>query len=152
MIIIQKFALGGLFGLAAILGLVLASAHNAGAGYWFGILIFLVSIGLIFAQISEAAFLPGRASAHSGLPLPPIVRNFARIRSKGARTMNAMNTIEKFVIGGVLGLFAIVSLFVASRHGEGASYWGGLAFFAICIGLIFYQLTLAKYGTDESSH
>lgn len=63
-----------------------------------------------------------------------------------------MKDIEKFVLGGVLGLFAIVALFVAARHGEGASYWGGLVFFAVCIGLIFYQIAGAKFGGGKSSH
>jgi hypothetical protein len=63
-----------------------------------------------------------------------------------------MQTIEKFVLGGVLGLFALISLFVAARHGEGASYWGGLAFFAICIGLIFYQITRVKHGNGDAAH
>ena len=53
-------------------------------------------------------------------------------------------------MGGVLAVFAVVSLFVAARHSEGASYWGGLAFFVICIGLIFYQITGAKDG--DSAH
>jgi uncharacterized membrane protein YccC len=63
-----------------------------------------------------------------------------------------MQQIEKFLLGGVLGVFAIISLFVAARHSEGASYWGGLAFFAFCIGLIFYQISNAKFGGDKSSH
>jgi hypothetical protein len=63
-----------------------------------------------------------------------------------------MKGIEKFVLGGVLGLFAIISLFVAARHGEGASYWGGLVFFAVCIGLIFYQISNATSGNDKSAH
>ncbi|HEY4162658.1 MAG TPA: hypothetical protein VGM59_06295 [Dongiaceae bacterium] len=63
-----------------------------------------------------------------------------------------MKGIEKFILGGVLGLFAIISLFVAARHSEGASYWGGLVFFVVCIGLIFYQITTAKPGDDKSAH
>jgi len=63
-----------------------------------------------------------------------------------------MQKIEKFVLGGVLGLFALISLFVAARHGEGASYWGGLGFFAICIGLIFYQITRVKHGNGDAAH
>jgi hypothetical protein len=61
-----------------------------------------------------------------------------------------MQSIEKFVLGGVLGLFALISLFVAARHGEGASYWGGLGFFAICIGLIFYQITRVQHHNDAA--
>ena len=63
-----------------------------------------------------------------------------------------MQMIEKFLLGGVLGLFALISLFVAARHGEGASYWGGLGFFAICIGLIFYQLTRVRYDNNDAAH
>jgi hypothetical protein len=58
--------------------------------------------------------------------------------------------IEKFALGGVLGLFALISLFVAARAGQGAGYWGGVAFFCICVGLIFYQLTRVKH--DNTSH
>ena len=61
-----------------------------------------------------------------------------------------MQSIEKFVLGGVLALFALISLFVAARHGEGASYWGGLGFFAICVGLIFYQITRVKHDNGAA--
>jgi hypothetical protein len=102
-------------------------------------------VGLIFAQIADAG------QGGSGLPSRPILRNFTRIREQGYEVMKTMGAIERFLIGGVLGVFAIISLFVAARHGEGASYWGGLAFFAICIGLIFYQITGAKPASGSDS-
>jgi hypothetical protein len=63
-----------------------------------------------------------------------------------------MQTIEKFALNGLIALFALVSLFVAVRHSEGASYWGGLAFFAICIGLIFWQITRVKHDNGDAAH
>ena len=61
-----------------------------------------------------------------------------------------MQQIEKFAMGGLLALFAVIALYVASR-GEGVAYIGGLAFFAICIGLIFYQIAGVRYG-ENSKH
>jgi hypothetical protein len=136
-----RFVLGGAFALLGILGLGLAAGHVDGGLHYIGLLLFLVCVGLLFAQIADAGH--GKSSV---LPSGPILRNFTRIREQGYGVMNTMGAIERFLIGGVLGVFAIISLFVAARHGEGASYWGGLAFFAICIGLIFYQITGAKRG------
>lgn len=62
-----------------------------------------------------------------------------------------MQQIEKFAMGGMLAIFALVALFVAAR-GEDAAYVGGLAFFAICIGLIFYQIAGVRFGEEESKH
>jgi uncharacterized membrane protein YccC len=60
-----------------------------------------------------------------------------------------MQAIEKYAIVAALALFAVASLFVAARHGEGASYWGGLSIFAVLIGLIFYQIASVKHGEDR---
>jgi hypothetical protein len=65
--------------------------------------------------------------------------------------MEIMQQVEKFALGGMLAVFAVVSLFVAA-HGEGAAYWGGLAFFAICIGLIFYQIAGIRFGAESKHH
>jgi FtsH-binding integral membrane protein len=147
-----RFVLGGVFALLGVLGLGLAAGHEDGAFHFIGLLLFLACIGLLFAQISEVADHEGKGGG-AALPLGPILRNFSRIREQGYGVMKTMGAIEKFVMGGVLGLFAIISLFVAARHGEGASYWGGLAFFAICIGLIFYQITGAKQTSDgDNAH
>ena len=147
---VERFVLGGVFALAALLGLGMASRFADGGLHYFGLLLFLVSIGLIFAQIAGVSF-GTRNDSRSGLPLPPILRNFARLRARADVVVNGMNAIEKFVTGGVLGVFAIVALFVAARHGEGASYWGGLGVFAVLIGLIFYQISSVKYGADNDS-
>jgi len=145
-----RFVLGGAFALIGVLGLGLAAGHEDGGFHYIGLLIFLVCVGLLFAQIADVASGKGGGAA---LPLGSILRNFTRIREQGYEVMRTMGAIEKFLIGGVLGIFAIVSLFVAARHGEGASYWGGLAFFAICIGLIFYQITGAKQASgDNNAH
>jgi crotonobetainyl-CoA:carnitine CoA-transferase CaiB-like acyl-CoA transferase len=53
--------------------------------------------------------------------------------------------IQEFFMGGVLALFAIVALFSAARS-EGAGQYGGVAVFAILIGLIFYRISTAKHG------
>jgi FtsH-binding integral membrane protein len=143
---VGRFVLGGVFALVGVLGLGLAAGHEDGALHYIGLLIFLACIGLLFAQIADA----GHGAGGAGLPSGPILRNFTRIREQGYGVMRTMGAIEKFLMGGVLGLFAIISLFVASRHGEGASYWGGLAFFVICIGLIFYQITGTKHGGDNA--
>jgi crotonobetainyl-CoA:carnitine CoA-transferase CaiB-like acyl-CoA transferase len=55
--------------------------------------------------------------------------------------------IQEFLIGGVLAVFAVISLFVAARA-EGVGQYGALALFAILIGLIFYRISLAKHGND----
>jgi hypothetical protein len=140
-----RFVLGGVFALIGILGLGLAAGHADGGFHYVGLLLFLVCVGLIFAQIADVA----SGGAGAALPSGPILRNFTRIREQGYEVMKTMGAIEKFLMGGVLGVFAIISLFVAARHGEGASYWGGLAFFAICIGLIFYQITGAKPASSS---
>jgi hypothetical protein len=55
------------------------------------------------------------------------------------------STIQEFLIGGVLAVFAVISLFVAARS-EGVGEYGALAFFALLVGLIFYQITRVKHG------
>jgi len=59
-----------------------------------------------------------------------------------------MQQIEKFFMGGMLAVFAVIALYVAA-HGEGAAYWGGLAVFAILIGLIFYQIAGIRFGEED---
>ena len=62
-----------------------------------------------------------------------------------------MQQIEKFAMGGIMAAFAVISLYVAA-HGEGAAYWGGLALFAIMIGLIFYQIAGIRFGAGDKHH
>jgi FtsH-binding integral membrane protein len=149
-----RFVLGGVLSVLGVLGLGLAAGHPDDGFHYIGLLIFVVCIGLLFAQIAEAGNGGSQAGKGGGsaLPFGPILRNFGRIREQGYEVMKTMGAIEKFVTGGVLGIFAVIALFVASRHGEGASYWGGLGFFAICIGLIFYQITGVKHGSGDSAH
>jgi hypothetical protein len=54
--------------------------------------------------------------------------------------------IQEFLIGGVLAVFAVISLFAAARS-EGVGEYGALAVFAILIGLIFYRISLVKHDT-----
>jgi hypothetical protein len=57
--------------------------------------------------------------------------------------------IQEFAIGGLLALFAVISLFVAART-EGVGQYGALVVFAALIGLIFYQITRVKH--DNAAH
>jgi len=147
---VSRFLLGGVFALVAILGLGMAS-HFGGGLHYSGYLLFLISVGLIFSQISGISF--GHGDAASGLPLQPILRSLASIRMRMDSTVGPMGAIEKFATGGLIGVFAVIALFSAARHGEGAGYWGGLAVFALLIGMIFYLITRAKFGSDgDATH
>jgi hypothetical protein len=148
---VGRFVLGGVFALLGVLGLGLAASHPEGGFHAIGLLLFVTCVGLLFAQIADVG--DGAAGGRATLPLGPILRNFSRIREQGYGVLRTMGSIEKFGMGGVLAVFAVVSLFVAARHSEGASYWGGLAFFVICIGLIFYQITGVRHGaSDDGAH
>jgi hypothetical protein len=52
--------------------------------------------------------------------------------------------IERSVFMALLALFAVAALYVAARAGDGAPYWGGLGFSAICVGLMFYSIAKVK--------
>ncbi len=58
---------------------------------------------------------------------------------------------QEFVIGGVLAVFAVISLFSAARA-EGVGQYGALAVFAILIGLIFWRITLVKHDNSDAAH
>jgi hypothetical protein len=141
--------MGGVFAVLGVLGLGLAAGHPDGGFHVIGLLLFLICVGLLFAQIADVG--NGAAGRRTALPLGPFLRNFSRIREQGYGVLRTMGAIEKFAMGGVLAVFALVSLFVAARHSEGASYWGGLAFFVICIGLIFYQITGAGRASGNGA-
>jgi hypothetical protein len=149
-----RFVLGGVLAVLGVLGLGLAAGHPDGGFHYIGLLIFVVCVGLLFAQIADAGHAepkPGRGGG-SALPFGPILRNFKRIRDRGYEVMKTMGAIEKFAFGGILALFAVISLFIAARHDEGASYWGGIAFFMICIGLIFYQISGSRPASGGDAH
>jgi hypothetical protein len=146
-----RFVLGGVIALVAILGLGLAAGHAGGGFHVIGLVLFLVCIGLLFSQIADVG--DGRGKGRSGLPFRPILRNFGRIRERGYEVLKTMGAIEKFGMGGLIALFGIIALFAASRHGEGAGYWGGLGFFVFCIGLIFYLIAGVKHSSgDDTAH
>jgi len=63
-----------------------------------------------------------------------------------------MAQIEKAALIGLLALFAVIALYVAARGEHGASYWGGLGFFVVCVGLIFYQISRARFNGQGSGH
>lgn len=52
--------------------------------------------------------------------------------------------IERSVFIALVALFAVAALFVASRAGHGAGYWGGIGFSAFCVGVLFYAIS--KFG------
>jgi hypothetical protein len=146
--VVERFILGGVFALVSLLGLGMA-AHFGGGLHYSGYLLFVICVGLIFSQIAGISF--GDGDAASGLPLRPILRSLACIRTIFDSLVGPMGTIEKFFTGGLLGLFAVICLFVAARHGEGASYWGGLALFVILVGMIFYLITRADFGSKHDA-
>lgn len=51
-----------------------------------------------------------------------------------------MDQISKVGIVFLLGLFAILSLFVAAGGQHNFQYWSGLGFFIVCILLAFYAV------------
>ncbi|HVM83900.1 MAG TPA: hypothetical protein VMW18_08440 [Candidatus Binatia bacterium] len=147
-----RFIWGAVLAIVGIIGLAVASRAESAGVYAIGLLCSLFCVALMFGLITEAFDRPdkGREAEGAALPLGPFLRNFSRIRAQGYEVMSSMNAIEKFVTGGLIGIFAVISLFVAARHGEGASYWGGLAVFAFLIGLIFYMISSVKHGADET--
>jgi hypothetical protein len=56
-----------------------------------------------------------------------------------------MSSIVKFIVGGALGLFAILSLSIAAHAGERSAYEGGIVLFLYLIGLIFFMITRIKF-------
>lgn len=143
-----RFVLGAMFAVVGLIGLGLAAGHEDGALHYVGLLLFLAAVALIFVQLGDI----GTGRNEAALPLRPILRNFTRIREQGYEATKTMGPIEKFMYGGVFGVFALLSLFVASRHHEGASYWGGIAFFVICIGLIFYMISGVRHASSNETH
>ncbi len=51
----------------------------------------------------------------------------------------------KWVFGGLMGLLALIGLFMASRAADGAFYWTGLAFFLFGV-LVIFGLIGKAYG------
>ena len=62
-----------------------------------------------------------------------------------------MKSAQEFIIGGVLGVFAVIALFAAA-HAEGPGQYGGVAVFVVLVGLIFYRISGAKFGAGGASH
>lgn len=52
--------------------------------------------------------------------------------------------IERSVFMGLVALFAVAALYVASQTGHGAPYWGGIGFSVFCVAILFYAI--AKGG------
>ncbi len=53
-----------------------------------------------------------------------------------------MHGIQQIGMVVILMIFAILSLAVAANGHSGVPYWGGLGFFAFCVGLSFYLVHL----------
>jgi hypothetical protein len=63
-----------------------------------------------------------------------------------------MDQIAKFGILFLLGIFAVLSLIVASGGHNNFQYWSGLGFFVVCILLAFYavhELTSGKHSDQQ---
>lgn len=60
--------------------------------------------------------------------------------------------IPKFLILFLLGVFALASLFVAAGAGQGFQYWSGLAFFVVCILLLFYAVHQMTGDKASNNH
>jgi hypothetical protein len=59
-----------------------------------------------------------------------------------------------WVLGGIAGVLGMGGLFVAARSGVHApvGYWGGLAFFAIALLIVFYMVKLALDEAEKHRH
>ncbi len=58
--------------------------------------------------------------------------------------------VQEFLIGGLLGLFALIALFAAARSHGGVGQYGACAVAVIFVGLIFWRISLVKH--DNSGH
>ena len=55
-----------------------------------------------------------------------------------------------WIWSGLVGVMGVIALYVASRGGDNpVAYWGGLAFFALGVLFIFWQI---KRGFDHAQN
>ena len=62
-----------------------------------------------------------------------------------------MGQATNFLIVIILGLFAILSLYVAGGGGTGFPHWIGVGFFVVCVLLCFYAVHQLTAGHDKKS-
>ena len=65
-----------------------------------------------------------------------------------------MGQATNFLIVILLGLFAILSLYVAGGGNHNFQYWTGIGFFVICVLLCFYAVhhLTSSHGKQDSGH
>jgi len=69
------------------------------------------------------------------------------------RMESVMGGGDKFVFGGLIGLFGLAGLFVASRaEGEPMPYWGGLGFMLFAVLFIFFLIRNSYNGHGGHGH
>lgn len=62
------------------------------------------------------------------------------------------NNTRQWIIGGVVGLFGILGLYVASRAADQVFYWLGLLVFAGCVLVIFLMIKRAYDALGAHRH
>lgn len=65
-----------------------------------------------------------------------------------------MEQISKMAIIFLLGIFAVLALFVAAGGHDNFQYWSGLGFFVACILLAFYAVhnLTSDHGKQSNGH
>ena len=65
-----------------------------------------------------------------------------------------MDKATNFIIVIILGLFAILALYVAGGGNHNFQYWTGIGFFVICVLLCFYAVhhLTSDHGKKSDSH
>jgi hypothetical protein len=61
-------------------------------------------------------------------------------------TMTSWIQIGKFLGGGVAAILALIGLKVAAEYGAGSHYQGGVVLFVVASGILFWQITSARFG------
>ena len=57
-----------------------------------------------------------------------------------------------WILGGLTAIFGVVGLYVASNSHEPVGYYGGLAFFAFAVGVIFHRIKRAWDEAEAHGH
>lgn len=113
---------GSIVGVVGLLGLVVA-ASGSGFAYWGGLLVFAAAVLKIFQMIGAA--FDGASAQRGSLPLP----------RRGER---------RWVAGAIVGVIAMLALFVA--RGGGDAYYLGLL---VALAAIAYLFFMIKASFDE---
>ena len=120
---------GGLLGIAAVVGLMIASgAHGAGFAYFGGIFFALLCVLALFRLITRQFDEPDSPS-----PLVPVPED----------------STARLVRGGVAAVVFVVALVLAAgAHGAGFAYYGGLFAAGGAVFYIFYLIRMSVGGEE----